>query len=49
MKKNYQRFVLIILIGLISFLSYRLAAQVPQGINYQAVARDNTGQPLIQY
>jgi hypothetical protein len=27
-------------------LSFRVTAQIPQGINYQAVARDGAGNPL---
>lgn len=35
-----------ILILTISFLGLQLAAQTPQGINYQAVARTNMGDPI---
>jgi hypothetical protein len=35
-------------LSLFLFLSfYRLSAQVPQGFNYQAIARDGSGNPLV--
>lgn len=36
----------IILILTLSFLGFQLIAQAPQGINYQAVARNNMGNPI---
>lgn len=39
----------LILTVLLSFPFYLLSSQVPQGFNYQAVARDVLGNPIINY
>ena len=36
----------VVLFILLSFNFYLLSSQVPQGFNYQAIARDNSGNPL---
>jgi hypothetical protein len=36
----------LLLSALLSFVFYLLSSQVPQGFNYQAVARDSTGKPI---
>ncbi len=41
------RLMLILLMGYASIVLSLVSAQVPQGFNYQAVARDETGQPII--
>jgi uncharacterized protein (TIGR02145 family) len=37
----------LLLTSLLSFVFYLLSSQVPQGFNYQAIARDGTGNPII--
>ncbi len=37
----------LLLSALLSFIFYLLSSQVPQGFNYQAIARDGSGNPII--
>jgi hypothetical protein len=37
----------LLLTSLLSFVFYLLSSQVPQGFNYQAIARDGSGNPIV--
>src|SRR5512137_576634 len=37
----------LLLTTLLSFVFYLLSSQVPQGFNYQAIARDASGNPIV--
>lgn len=39
----------LILTALLSFVFYLVSSQVPQGFNYQAIARDNSGNPITNF